>query len=125
VRSGSKAENITHTIHEHRSAAVAVGESSGPAALWRRADTGLWVGTVGGEYAGLIARHPDGFHAHDRWTRPVGVATTFDSATCLLAPVRTRSPRGRRTSPFTVCARPGAETGAAPARRPNERKKSS
>jgi cold shock CspA family protein len=72
--------------------------TSGPAAVWRAADDDLWVGTVGGEYAGLIVRHPDGFHAHDRWTRPVGIASTFDRATCLLAPARTSSSRARRTS---------------------------
>lgn len=76
------------------------GAGSGPAPVWRRADDDLWVATVAGEYGGLIARVPDGFRAHDRYTRPIGVAATLAEAMRLHT-----SPR-----PGTACARRARRT---------------
>ena len=97
-RDGSRESPITPTHLESPSTAAAASATSPAAPVWRAADDDLWVGTVDGEYAGLIARHPDGYHAHDRLTRPVGVAPTFDRATCLLAPAAPAPRRARRTS---------------------------
>lgn len=51
---------------------------SGQDLVLRRADDDLWVATADGEYAGLVTRLPDGFHVHDRYTRPVGVVAALD-----------------------------------------------
>ncbi|MFD6178212.1 MULTISPECIES: hypothetical protein [unclassified Isoptericola] len=72
--------------------------------MWRRADDDLWVATVDGEYGGMITRLPDGFHVHDRWSRPVAVVPTLAEAKALRAPshpgvVRARRARTRTSAP--------------------------
>ena len=48
--------------------------------MLRRADDDLWVATADGEYAGMVTRRPDGFHVHDRFTRPVTVVAALEHA---------------------------------------------
>ncbi|GAB3101919.1 hypothetical protein GCM10027054_34140 [Isoptericola nanjingensis] len=79
--------------------------------MWRRADDDLWVATVDGEYGGMITRLPDGYHVHDRFSRPVAVVPTLAEATGLRAPSRHGVPRARRARAHTVRTRPGATTG--------------
>jgi hypothetical protein len=91
--------------------------------VWRRADDDLWVATVDGEYGGMVNRLPDGFHVHDRYTRPIGVAATLAAATRLHAPSRPGTPRARRARPTTVRALKGATTGPANAVPSHQREK--
>ncbi|MCA5891923.1 hypothetical protein LEP48_00980 [Isoptericola sp. NEAU-Y5] len=79
--------------------------------MWRRADDDLWVATVDGEYGGMVTRLPDGFHVHDRYSRPIGVASSFAAATRLQAPSRSGAARSHRARPHHVRARLGATTG--------------
>lgn len=53
--------------------------------MLRPADDDLWVATSDGEYAGLVTRRPDGFHVHDRYTRPLAVVAALAQARVLLA----------------------------------------
>lgn len=48
--------------------------------MLRHADDDLWVATSNGEYAGLVTRRPDGFHVHDRYTRPLTVVAALEHA---------------------------------------------
>ncbi|CAM3455192.1 hypothetical protein GCM10007368_37350 [Isoptericola cucumis] len=79
--------------------------------MWRRADDDLWVATVDGEYGGMITRLPDGYHVHDRFSRPIGVTATLSAATRLRAPSRRGTVRSHRARPHHVRALPGATTG--------------
>lgn len=93
---GARAENITSSIIERPGPAAAVEGTSPPRVVLRPADDDLWVATSDGEYAGLVTQHPDGFHVHDRYTRPIGVVAALDHASRLLA--APRAPR-RRAQP--------------------------
>ena len=75
-----------------------VAGTPGPDLVLRRADGDLWVATADGEYAGLVTRLPDGFHVHDRFTRPVGVVVDLHHAKRHLVARRERpaGPRGTR-----------------------------
>jgi hypothetical protein len=86
---GARAENITSSIIERPGSAAAVTGTARPRVVLRRADDDLWVATSNGEYAGLVTQHPDGFHVHDRYTRPIRVVAALDLASRLLA-----APRG-------------------------------
>jgi len=59
---------------------------------WRQADENLWAATVAGEYAGLIAREPDGHHVMDALSRPVAVVPTWDDAVAALTAAGRRAP---------------------------------
>ena len=93
--------------------------------MWRRADDDLWVATVDGEYGGMITRLPDGFHVHDRFSRPVAVVRTLAEATAQHAPARHVTARARRARAHTVRTRPGATTGPRFAGPSHQREKTS
>ena len=99
---GARVESITFSSILARPVAAPAAEgTSGPAPVWRRADDDLWVATVDGEYGGMVTRLPDGFHVHDRYTRPVGVVATLAAARRLHASPHAGSPRARRARPTT------------------------
>ncbi len=93
--------------------------------MWRRADDDLWVATVAGEYGGMITRLPDGFHVHDRYSRPIGMTVTFAAATRLHAPSCSGTARSHRARPHHVRARPGATIGPVFAGPSHQREKTS
>jgi hypothetical protein len=100
---GARVESITSSILARPTAASAAPQgTSGPDPVWRRADDDLWVATVDGEYGGLVTRLPDGFHVHDRYSRPIGVAATLAAAT-RLHPPQAGTPRAHR-APSTTSA---------------------
>lgn len=51
---------------------------------WRQAADDVWVATLGGEYAGMTARVPDGFAVLDNRSNPAGIASTVEAAQRLL-----------------------------------------
>ncbi len=74
-----------------------------PAPLhWRQADDDLWVATLGGEFAGTIAREPDGHHVADRLSRPVAVRRTWQQAADSLATSSCRDVPAARPAPGTT-----------------------
>jgi len=90
--------------------------------VWRRADDDLWVATVDGEYGGMIARRPDGYHVHDRYSRPVVVVPTLAEATGP-RPASRPGARARRACARTVRTRTGTTTGPAFADPSHQREK--
>lgn len=74
-----------------------------PALLhWRQADDDLWVATLGGEFAGTIAREPDGHHVADRLSRQVAVRRTWQQAADTLATTPRRDVPAARPAPGTT-----------------------
>ncbi len=79
---GARAEKhiTSSTILDRPATAPAAAGTPGPDLVLRRADDDLWVATADGEYAGMVTRRPDGFHVHDRFTRPVTVVAALEHA---------------------------------------------
>ncbi|KFD42949.1 hypothetical protein IU11_16135 [Cellulosimicrobium sp. MM] len=91
--------------------------------MLRRADDDLWVATADGEYAGMVTRRPDGFHVHDRFTRPVTVVAALEHARRHLSAPPGR-PAGSRRDHTPNRRRPaGAAPGPAHAGRSSRRRK--
>ena len=67
------------TITTHKPSA---GSPSARGAIqWRAVQSGLWVGTIGGEFAGMIeARWGEGFSATTRLAKNLGMFATVDEA---------------------------------------------
>ncbi|MGV8912522.1 MAG: hypothetical protein ACOH14_07900 [Rhodoglobus sp.] len=52
-----------------------------PAVAWTSVQAGLWVGNVGGEFAGMIEKNSGGeFFITDHRARPLGVCSTLVEA---------------------------------------------
>jgi hypothetical protein len=92
---------------------------------WRQADENLWAATADGEYAGLIAREPDGHHVTDHLSRAVAVTPTWDEAVAALAAVRRPAAPACRVRTHHRPRRRGAGRGVASAAPVLEREKTS
>lgn len=109
LRPSSAEREQTHTItfstlRRPTTPSVAPGVT-GPDLVLRHADDDLWVATSDGEYAGLVTRRPDGFHVHDRYTRPLAVVATLEQASARLAATGTTlTAAAHRARPTTVSA---------------------
>jgi len=52
-----------------------------PTVAWTSIQAGLWVGNVGGEFAGMIEKSPGGeYSITDNQAHPLGTCDTFDEA---------------------------------------------
>lgn len=83
---------------ERHTAATAAPTHRPAHPVWLPADDDLWVATISGEYAGMVTRLPDGFHAHDRHSRPVGVAASLPAAQGLVPDAAPTGPAHRARS---------------------------
>ena len=98
---GARAEKhiTSSTILDRPATAPAAAGTPGPDLVLRRADDDLWVATADGEYAGMVTRRPDGFHVHDRFTRPVTVVAALEHARRHLSAPPGRPAGSRRAQP--------------------------